>query len=102
MLKPLAVTLAASMLLATGASAEDATTAYDWSGAYIGLSVGGVALGVNATTDLPDVPPATYSLDDKTQPQLGVSAGYNVMLDDYLLLGIEGDFTKTLPADPAN
>lgn len=101
MLKPLAVALSASLvLLAPGVMAEEATP-YDWSGAYIGLSLGGVALGANATTELPDVPDATYPLDPEVQPQLGVSAGYNVMLDDFLLLGIEGDITKTLPADTA-
>ena len=102
MLKPLAIALSAAMLLASGALAEEATTPYDWSGAYIGLSLGGVALGANATTELPDVPAATYPLDDELQPQLGVSAGYNIMLDDFLLLGIEGDVTKTLPAGTAN
>ena len=56
MLKPLAVALAASMLFATGVSAEDATTSYDWSGAYIGLGVGGLLFGLAIYVQLKNLP----------------------------------------------
>ena len=96
--KPLAALLAAlAVLAAFGASAAEAP-AHDWSGAYVGLSIGGVALGGTAATDPTEAPAATTPLDARLQPQLGISAGYNVMLNDFLLFGLEGDASRPLPA----
>ena len=100
MLKTLAAAASISLLTLAPAAAVEPT--YDWSGAYIGLGLGGIALGGEATTELPEVPAAEYQLDDKFAPKLGVSAGYNWMLNDFLLLGVEADSSFTLPTDTAN
>ena len=100
MLKTLAAALTISMLALAPAAAAEPT--YDWSGAYLGLSLGGVGVGGDATTELPGVPTAEYQLGAEPAPQIGVSAGYNWMLNDFLLLGVEADSSVTLPADSIN
>ena len=95
MLKTFAAVSTISLLLLAPAMAAEPV--YDWTGAYIGLSVGGLTLGGEATTELPELPAATYPLEGEVVPQLGVSAGYNWMLNDFLLLGVEADTTVPLP-----
>ncbi|WP_423067413.1 hypothetical protein [Devosia sp. CN2-171] len=100
MLKTLAAAASISLLMLAPAAAVEPT--YDWTGAYLGLSLGGIAVGGDATTELPEVPVAEYPLDGELTPQLGVSAGYNWMLNDFLLLGVEADSSFTLPTNTAN
>jgi hypothetical protein len=97
MLKTITAVLSTALLMVAPAIAAEPT--YDWSGAYIGFGVSGVALGGTATTELPEVPAATYPLEGELAPQLGVSAGYNWMLNDFLMLGVEGDASFALPTD---
>lgn len=97
MLKTITTVLATSLLMLAPAVAAEPT--FDWSGAYVGLGVSGVALGGTATTELPELPDATYPLDGELAPQLSVSAGYNWMLNDFLLLGVEADTSVPLPTD---
>ncbi len=94
-MKTLAAAFSISLLMLAPAAAAEPV--YDWTGAYIGLSVGGLVLGGEATTEVPEIPEATYPLEGELTPQLGVSAGYNWMLNDFLLLGVEADSTVPLP-----
>lgn len=102
MFRPLAAAISVSLLMSAPATAEE--PAYDWSGAYVGLSIGGIVLKGDGATELPDapVPVAPTPLDGELQPSLGVNAGYNWMLNDFLVLGVEADSSFTLPPDPIN
>ncbi len=92
--------IATVLVLCSAAHAED----YDWSGVYVGIGVAGVGLNNGTTgtitdnTGLAATDPAAIALD----PQLDLSAGYNLLLKKKLLLGIEADLQFMLPQDGAS
>lgn len=75
-----------------------AQSSYDWGGAYVGVTVGGVGTASDITTDI------DMDLDlGGNGALLGVTAGYNFVLNENFVVGIEGDASfATLEADGSN
>jgi outer membrane immunogenic protein len=102
--KKLALAAAAASALLTGAaSAADlaprytkaaplAAPAYDWSGFYLGVNLGGAAVGGDLTTDQSNNIGPGSDQHFAAGVTGGVQGGYNWQVAPSWVLGIEGDF----------
>ena len=71
----------------TAVPAHAASSAFDWSGFYVGVTAGA---GAGTIQDVANPQAAAQDLSGATY---GVTVGYNAQLDGGIVLGVEGDWS---------